>query len=299
MADVRDIILQQRTRLETREPAHVEIPCVIVTRDGLLAPPNRPNYSFVKELYRPESQRLVLNETTLKAAGVLVTVEVDPKSNSGGKVVDVYSGTLSPTESEIISRGGVGEHAANHQYPTESAPGPDPVLVFQPAMQMLKTTGNGTTLVVDVQPLIYIVEGVRKVFAGITVDLTSSVPSTASRSVRVLLYLDITTNLVETLAGSEVVDSPAIPVPYPKVPQGAIPSAYVKLTNGQTAVTTATHVGDARSMFSSYGSYGFSLTPTEEGQIIVVENGDFALGVPIVDIYGDIMTNADGTVLTG
>jgi len=299
MADARDIILQQRTRLETREPVHVKIPCIIVTRDSLLAPPNRPNYSFVKELYRPESQRVVLNETTLKTEGTLVEVEIDPNKNSGGRVIGIYSGTLTPTESEILSRGNVGEHAPNHQYPTEAAPGPDSVLVYQPAVQPLKTTGDGSTLVVDLQPLIYTVEGVRKVFVGITVDLTSYVPSTSGRAVRVLVYLDITTNLAAVLSGTEVIDSVAIPVPYPQIPQDAIPSAYVKLTNGQTAVTTATHVDDARAMFSSNGSYGFPLTPTEEGQIIIVQDGDFALGVPMVDIYGDIMTNADGTILTG
>jgi hypothetical protein len=201
MPDTRDIIIQQRARLETREPRHVEIPCIIVRRDGSLSPANRPNYSFVRELYRPESQRVVLNETTLKAEGLLVKVEVDPKANAGGRVLGVYTDGLLPTESGIVSRGNVGEHGANHQYPSESGVGPDPVLVYQPAIQPLKTTGDGTSLVVSVQPLIYVVEGVRKVFNGILVDLTTYVPSTAGRAVRVLLYLDIDTVWRKSLKG--------------------------------------------------------------------------------------------------
>lgn len=300
MPSSRDVTLQNRARIATREPRHEKIACVIVRRDGLLSPVNRPNLSFVRELGRPESQRVVWNDTTLREENTPVWVEIDPNRSDGGKVVGINDGVLLPTEAQIVSRGNVGIHGDNHQYPGEAAAsiGPDPVLVYQPAFQPLKTTGNGMTLIVSTEPLIYNVEGTRKVFDGITTDLTSSVPSTASRSVRVLLYLDVTTNLVEVSAGTEVIDSVAIPVPYPKVPQGSIPSGYVKLTNGQTAVTTATHVDDARAFYSSFGSYSLPFTPTAEGQILIVENGKFAVGVPVTDAYGDIVTDSNGEIVT-
>lgn len=296
---VRDVMLINQERVESREPRHVVIACVIVEVSGSTSPSNRPNMVYVKEMNRPESRRAVWNTTTLKTAGTPVKVEIDPNSQDGGRVIGIYDATLLPTEAELVSRGDVGVHAPNHQMPSESNVGPDPVLVYQPAVQPLKTAGDGATLVVTTQELIYNVEGTRKFFEGVLTDLSSYVPSTVGRALRVLLYLDVETNLREVLVGAEVVNSGAIPIPYPKVPQKAIPSAYVKLVYGQTAVTTATDVDDARSFYSSYGNYSFPLSPTEDGQIIIVQDGEFALGVPMVDIYGDIMTNSDGTILTG
>jgi hypothetical protein len=66
------------------------------------------------------------------------------------------------------------------------------------------------------------------------------VPSTSGQSRKVLVYLDKETNNLAVESGTAV--SGAIPIPYPVAPETAIPSGYVKLTNGQTVITTAAHI---------------------------------------------------------
>lgn len=227
-------------------------------------------------------------------------VEIDPNRQEGGRVIGIYLGSLSPNEGETISRGNAGPHGANHQMPSdiEGEVGPDPTLVFQPAIQPLKTTGDGSSLVITIQPCIYNIDGARKVFSGAHVDVSDHVPDTVGRARRVLAYLDVTTNLPEILPGPEAINNGAIPIPYPKVPRGVIASSYVKLAYGQTAVVTGTHVDDARSFYGAFANYSSPFSPTEDGQILISQDGAFVPGVPMTDLYGDIMTNADGTILT-
>ena len=171
----------------------------------------------------------------------------------------------------------------------------DAVKVYQPAIQSLKTTGNGTDLTVTTQALIYLVDGVRKSFVGAETDLTSYVPSTAGQTRRVLLYLDKSTNTLNVSSGTAV--SGAIPIPYPTAPADSIPSAYVKLTNAQTAVTTATHVEDARGFLTGNGATS-PFAATQDGQIIIAVDGNFQVKTPLINSRGIVMTSITGEIMT-
>ena len=295
MPTIADIRRQKAKADQKFEPNHNTPWGVIVAVDGSTSPPNRPNMTWVDMYNRSNGRLAVINETTIKTAGTPVQLAPAPKPPYL-TVVGTYNESLNPTDSTTnLGQFNTSPHAANHQYPSEAEIGGDPVKTYQPAIQMLKTTGDGLTLVCSVQPLIYLIDGTRKVFPGATVDLTSYVPVTSGQSKRVLIYLDKETNNLAVESGTAV--SGAIPIPYPVAPVNAIPSCYVKLTNGQTAVTTATHIEDARGFLTGNGAQ----TPykaTQDGQIIIAEDGDFIVALPLVDLYGDILTDANGEIIT-
>lgn len=183
------------------------------------------------------------------AADMPVLIARDPEHPNEWQILGTYLDEIVPSAAITITRYRVENHGENHQWQTEATIGPDPVKIWQPALQPLKTTGDGLTLTITIQPLIYVVSGTRREFLGTTVDLTSSVPGVGLTR-RVLIYLDETTNLINVLQGTTVATGPT-PVPYPAIPNNAKASAYVTLVNGQTAVTTATHITDARDFLNS------------------------------------------------
>lgn len=272
MTSKRDIILAREKREKKFEPVHPVPWGTIKNVNGSTTPTDRPGLVWVDMYNRSQGVIAVRNNTTIKTAGTPVQLGPDPKPPFL-QVIGTYNDAGTPQDD--IKRYGVVEHGANHQIPTEATPGPDPIKIYQPAIQPLKVTGNGSDLTVTIQPLIYLVNGTRKNFQGDTVDLTSNVPSTAGQSRQVLVYLDKGTGTIETTNGTAV--SGATPTPYPTVLNGSIPAGYVKLTNGQTAVTTATHITDTRPIFNT----GMEQT---SGNIVT-------------DQYGDIVT-ANGEVVT-
>ena len=295
MTSIQDIRRQKAKADEAFEPNHNTPWGVIVAVDGSTSPPNRPNMTWVDMYNRSNGRLAVINETTIKTAGTPVQLGPAPKPPYL-TVVGTYNESLNPTDSTTkLGQFNTSPHGANHQYPTESAVGADVVNVYQPAIQMLKTTGDGTSLVCSVQPLIYLIDGTRKTYPGTTVDLTSYVPSTSGQTRRVLIYLDKDTNSAAVAAGTAV--SGAVPIPYPVAPSNAIPSCYAKLTYGQTAVTTATHIEDARGFLTGNGSSS-PYKATAEGQIIIAQDGEFTVAKPLVDAYGDIVTDSNGEIVT-
>lgn len=257
--EIEDIRKKQAKALDTREPRHSLIPAVIIEVDGSTIPNGRPNYLWVREFSRMESARVVRNETSVTVAGTPVVIEIDPKKPDEGRVVGLYDAAMIPNEDINIINYNIGPHRTNHQYPTEATRGTDAVLVYQPALQPLKVSGNGTTLTVTVQSHIYVQDGGRYVFSGGVLDLTSYVPVTANRVKRVLVYLNKATNMVAVEDGTEVVDNGIIPIPYPVAPQHSKPAGYVRLETGQTGITTATHVEDARDFLGSDDIQGYTI----------------------------------------
>lgn len=249
--EIEDIRKKQAKALDTREPRHALIPAEIIEVNGSTTPNGRPNYLWVREFSRMESARVVRNETSVTVAGTPVVIEVDPKKPDEGRVVGLYDAAMTPNEDINIINYNIGPHRTNHQYPTEATKGTDAVLVYQPAIQPLKVTGDGATLTVTVQSHVYVENGVRYAFSGGVLDLTSYVPVTANRVKRVLVYLNKNTNMVTVQDGTEVVDNGIIPIPYPTAPRHSKPAGYVRLETGQTGVTTATHVEDARDFLGS------------------------------------------------
>ena len=291
LADVK----RQKAQYEAQfEPNHDTPWGVIVEVDGSTSPPNRPNMAWV-DMYNRSSGRLaVLNDTTLKAAGTPVQLGPAPKPPYL-TIVGTYNDSLHPTDSNTnLGQFNTPPHSPNHQYPSETDRGSDSVLVYQPAIQPLKLTAV-SGLICRIESLIYQVDGTRKVFPGALVDFASSVPSTTGQTRRTLVYLDKTTNNLVLADGTAVIG--ATPIPYPTAPGVAMPSGYVRLSNGQTTISTAVHIEDARSFLGGNGAMS-PYESTQDGQIIIAEDGQFAVRLPLTDPYGFILTDADGRIIT-
>lgn len=245
MSTIRDYQLREQAKAAQKEDKIEAIRAVIISLDGSTSPANLPNYVLVKLFGRPEGYAVVYNDTGIYEEGSPIWVGRDPTRGGEWRVIGLYTGEADSYETTSMPRLAVPAHAPNHQYVTESNIGPDPVKVYQPAIQPLKSTGDGATLTVTVQPLIYQVDGGRREFNGAEVDLTSYVPA-SGYSVRVALSLDTSSNVIVVTEGQTVSDSMGQPVPYPIVPEGSIASGYVLLSGGQSTITTADEVDDAR-----------------------------------------------------
>lgn len=247
MTDIRDIQIIQRRREENLRPEE-GIPGVIRAVGGSATVAGRTNYIWVSLFNQPQSLIQVLNLTGVSPVDGNLVVVGKPHQAGLFQVLRIWDGVSDyTTSSDVVGALSIPAHHQSHQFPSEANPGPDVVYVFNPALMALKTVGNGVSLTVTVYGLpSYRYGATYKTYAGNTLDLTSSRPGTAGQVRFTLVYLDGSDNTLKIVDGTAVVDSPPVPVPKPALPENGIASAYVRLTNGQTAITTATHVVDAR-----------------------------------------------------
>jgi len=270
------------------------VPCLVVAVGGSIFPSNRPNSVWVTELNQPESRAVVSNGGVAVTEGLPVLVAADPKSPYGRSVIGVY------VDASGGSGGGTGNwqlpiHGANHQIPTESAIGIDPVYTFLPAIRPLKTLPySGLTVLVD--SLVYTYSGTRQSFPGAFVDLSSYVPA-AGYVLRVLLYLDPYYNTVQVLEGTTVLNNGVTPIPYPTIPSGKVPSSYVKLEDTTTTVEY-TNIDDSRDLFNvDVTASSTTNTATREGEVLYSDDGlTFTAQLPLTNSWG-WMVNDDGQLL--
>jgi len=294
----RDIKILQASKRRTLEPVHTPVPAAVFEVNGSKDVAGKDGYVWVHEFGLNQSPAQALAGSLSVQAGDWVWVLKDPKEPAHWKIVGYFTGNLDPGVYSQVIRHLVGEHAENHQYPSETDPGNDPVLVYQPALQMLKTIGDGTTLTASVQNLIYHVNKVRRFFSGSTVDLTANVPA-AGFTRKVLVYLDITTNTIKTVNGGLVATGGAIPAPYPELPANAKPSAYVELSSGQTSITTATDIEDSRDLLNIESQRPPIAMPTAESQILMSNASLAWIAVfPVVGEDGNIVTS-EGKIIHG
>lgn len=222
------------------------------------------NYTWVRLFGRPEGLAPAFNQTTLSEVGTPVWVKRFPKGPYNWQIVAVNKSYITETDSTLIGRYDLPVHGANHVTIIESSPAADPIKVYQPMNMILKTEGDGATLTVSTYP--YQAYG----FLGITTDLTASVPG-AGLIRAVLFYFNVDTESLSTVEGTAVTDDGITPIPRPDIPDGVngVKSAWVYLANGQTAVTTADDVVDARDFLAGQtGGAG-----TETGEIMLSAAG--------------------------
>ena len=294
----RDVKILQARKKKELEPMRYPTPAEVFEVGGSINVPNKEGYVWIHEWGRLESQAQAFTGGVSVQAGDWVMVIEDPKRPYHWRIIDYHIGNLDPGSYNQVVNHLTGPHATNHQMPTELTAGTDAVLIFQPAMQMLKTTGDGSTLTVSTQDYIYQLGGARKYFSGTTTDLTSSVPG-AGLVRKVLIYLDENTNVLKTLDGSTVVYGGAISAPYPILPSGGRPSAYVQLYNGQTVISTGVHIEDARDFLNIGAGTSALPSPTGESQILMSDDSLQWIPVyPVVDENGDIVTS-EGKIVYG
>jgi len=165
-------------------------------------------------------------------------------------------------------------HATSHQWP-DGAKGNDAVLVYQPALQMLKTT-TSSGLNVYISPVIYVNDNVRNYYAGETTDLSSYLPSSGYKKY-ILISLDPNSGAIVISTGTTVTDVPSITPPMPDTNANYIPSAYVLLIGGATSITS-TDILDSRF---------FLQDDTSKGSVNHLINN-----------HGLIMVNNSGTIIS-
>lgn len=268
----RRVRLQWMRREQQRRfaPASDSIHGVVFSIGGSIYADRGENFVWVHEFGAPASQNqayLPPHLSVWEGAGVII--EEAPRKPYEFEIVRVYTAPYPRAallDSINFRRAQMGIHGPNHQYPTEATKGPDPTLVWAPALQMLKSVGNGVDMTVTVGPLYYGIGSSRAYFptgtASQDVDLTSYIPSAGNRK-RVLVYLDTSTGTLAVAEGAEASSNP----PWPDTPYGGIASAYFTLTNTHTVIDMTTDYTDAR-RFLDAGGGGSSVVPTESGQML-------------------------------
>lgn len=291
MIQIKDLKETVETKIKSREVKHTPFEAVIVSVHGSVHPANRPDYVWIAESNQPESRHPVFNNAVAPVEGLPVWVRKSPNPPHQLEIDRVYFSATDPGNS--VGGYSLPNHAPNHQYPSETNIGIDPVLIYQPALQMFKTTGNGANLTVYTRPYIYHVLGVRQEFTGLFTDMTPYLPSVGN-AVRVLIYLDLDTGTLGYVSGTEVTIGD--PVPYPNIPTtNAVPSVYVLLEDGQTYISTAEHIVDSRDLWGAGGASG--LPATQIGQIgFSVDGVVLSAQLPLVGVNG-IMVSSDGLIM--
>lgn len=168
---------------------------------------------------------------------------------------------------------GVAAHHRQHQYPSEADKASDAVLIYQPALQMLKTVVD-SGFIVSVNRLIYYNNSVQKEFSGASVDLSASVPPSGHKRY-VLLSFDIIAGSIKITEGTSVIDAGAIPAQKPECATDNIPSAYILLSGGATSIS-ATDIEDARAFLGQQQTFTSYLV-TDSGLLVTDESAQFVV----------------------
>lgn len=299
---VQDMVREERRdrqrELEAYEKSQALYPATVRSFSGSARPRWDDNLLWVK-LFNVEVDLTavwnggVITGEDAAIIGTPVFLKKAPRSPYQFQIVGINFAHVSGSSSGGSGGGSIGNHqvahhAENHQIPTEGNPGSDPLYVYLPMLKMLKTEGNGTDLTVIVYPHVYIYNGVRYTFPGQYVDLTSYVPGAGLKR-RVLLYLDEALGSIQVVSGATVSSTGTTPAPYPILPENGIGSAYVELTNGQTSITTAMHVEDARDILTGNSSSDLP-DASAEGDVLRANDAlDWvATSIPSIDENGNV-----------
>jgi hypothetical protein len=255
--------------------------------NGSIDVPGRPGFVWVSTLGLSGSRYAAFNKGFSLLDQTPVMLSVSPQRPFRWEIIDLYTGDATPQTGGNPGTFKLPLHATNHQIPSEAAPGKDPVTVFQPAVDMLKSKAE-VGLVISVRPLVYMYQQEYVLFVGTgAVSLSSHVPGTAANHRWVLIYLDPVTNTVLVEAGAIVAtSSPAV---KPTILTDTIPSAFFLLENGQTTLSMVDDYVDARPFLSLNSVAGNPVTLSVEADTIL----------ELTDQEIDLDTQADNTFLAG
>ena len=285
--DIRDIKLQQSEQLKIKEDKPKRFPAKLIAVDGSVIPNNRPNSVYFREFGNEEAAvGIAINYATKKQAGLSVWVQEHPSAKGILTVTGLYTDDSNPSTTTNMSSLGIGSHAESHEYESETVYGDDVVRVFQPAIQPFKLTASG--LDYTLQPYIYVYKQVRFLFPGYRDTLLAS---SAGKVRHVVVYLNLTDNLSYTVDGAEVLNNGVIPIPVPQPPTNkSVISGYLKIDD-----TSIVEWIDARGLINLDN---YDLEPRQENDILIAYSGEFVSRRPIVDSFGNIITDSEGSIVT-
>jgi len=242
---LRDAILARRQREAQLETNRDITKAELIKVDGYVKVLDRPGYVWAREYGQHGGVFQVFNGSVTAWAGLPVLIAADPKYPSRRRILDVDWEILAQ-HSAYDGNPFLPEHASSHiRYDGHYAA--DPVDVYLRMLIPLRCEPV-SGLKVRIAPFVYYVGGARQYYLGTdSLDLTDYVPTTAGKSRRVLVYLDTATNTAKVEPGALGSSVP----PYPAVPAGGIPSAFVLLQYGDTTLNEKADFQDARPLFAA------------------------------------------------
>lgn len=268
----RDAELRRRNRARGFEPWKENALGKVFEENGSHLDPHKPGHILVHRWGMLESRESVFGAGINVAPGDWVRLGYEPKPRDRWRVLGLYDGEL------VIgglrnyeTHGSTGSTAGGGS--SGEAFGPVP----QSAISIFRTSGDGESLTVTVQPCIYRYNDRYHRFIGSNLDLTSYVPGTSGMTTAILVYLNMDTGSVAVQTGTTVPTGSQ--VQYPDLPDNGIPSAFVQLTNGQTAISTSSHITDARPFLGEVNDYTLVPEATDQHQLLVSsQSQDWELG---------------------
>jgi hypothetical protein len=260
----------------------------------------RPEYVWCSEFGQPQSKFSILNRAVPAVVGLPVKIGYPEKPPFERQVLGVWGqiGTLPGYNDDEGAPFDLPAHRITHQWPSEANKGTDAVKIWSPALMMLKTEAT-TGMNIMLRPHVYWHEGVADTFPGAVADLTGYIPG-AGEVRYVLVYLDVEFNAIGIEEGTAVTDDGVTPIPLPTLPDNARPSAFVKMYDGQTAVSQTSDVFDTRDWLGlgDGGTSGGPYEATEIGQMLVsVDGSTFEPRLPLTTNEGYVLTNNEGYIL--
>ena len=243
---MRDAVLSKRAHNAALERNRPITKAELIEVDGSVKVADMPGYVWAREYGLAGGVFQVFNAAVSVLAGMPVLVANEPKHPSRRRVIDVDWETLAQNSAYTGDPYLPGHHLSHERY--DGGYGADAVNVYLRMLFPLRCELHAG-VVVQVAPLVYYVGGARVYYLGTTaLSLASYVPTTAGKARRVLVYLDTTTNTAKVSVG--VLGNNVAGLSYPAAPANAIPSAYVTLVYGDTALTEKADFLDARPLFA-------------------------------------------------
>ncbi len=285
----------RQKHLATIEPVQDTVPGTVFSIGGSIFPERGSRYVWVHEWGAQASQQQALLPYGLSVFdGAGVIMQRAPKAPYQYEIIRLntspYPGAVG--EDSDIGRASVEPHGQNHQYPTEATKGPDPTLVWNAGLQMLKSVARETDFRVTVGPAVYYNGLTRRWFPTQEVNLAIYVPA-AGNAVHVLVYLDIVLGSIMTVSSAEVV-KPIVP-DFPDPPKSSIPSAYFYIEDTDTTLDMVADYIDARPLLTFQGG-GLSILSTTPGQQLFSNSDlDWEVG-KIVTSGGDVVVSGGDVV---
>ncbi|MCL4296125.1 MAG: hypothetical protein KJ077_10375 [Anaerolineae bacterium] len=148
--------------------------------------------------------------------------------------------------SSMVDTPAVGDLPALEKHAEQHLPwGNDPLWIYPESLTPLKVTLD-SGLKVDIAPAVYYWNYQLRYFPGLRhYDLTAHLPASGYK-VQVVIYLDMATTTISSVASDPALDTPTITPFTPLPPNDTIPSALVKLRAGQATLAASDLAGDLR-----------------------------------------------------
>lgn len=275
---IRDIVLERKKHDDSFERDRKLVKAVTAGVDSTtsIAVNGRPGYIWVKEFGQDGAVMQVFNTSVQDRVGLPVLIGYEPKPPFRRMVIgmdwEVFAVITNFSGSPYLPN-----HHTTHEWP-DLNPAPDAVSVYARALVPLRTYAY-SGMVVGIAPAIYIYNGVMARYNGGTLDLTTYIPTQTDYRRQVLVYLDIATNTA--LADPGIETPSVVPTDYNDIPDVALPSAWVELTEGMTTIYEY-NITDARAFLSNTDEYAQSSTYLKQLALVEAEF-DFALSKHVVE----------------